>query len=71
MTRIGKILTKLTELGVSADVRERIEIDLRHKNFDVAERYFIAKADGWHIFTEDDGHFKGREGYLVIEWRSL
>ena len=70
MTRIGKILTKLTELGVSADVRERIEIN-SPQNFDVAERYFIAKADGWHIFTEDDGHFKGREGYLVIEWRSL
>jgi hypothetical protein len=56
---------------VAADVRDKICQDLTKNDLASAEQYFVARADGWHVFTNDVQTFKGQRDYFVIDWRSL
>ena len=68
LVRIGG---KLTELGISSDVSEKICADLSRKNLNLAERYLVVRANGWNVFADDATPFMGQEGYFVIDWRTL
>lgn len=70
-TMLVLIAGKLTELGISSDVREKICADLSRKNLNLAERYLVVRANGWNVFADDATPFMGLEGYFVIDWRTL
>ena len=65
--RVMQIISACARKGVPSPVREVLHRELSKKDCTLANRYLIARPDGWFLFADDARPFEAHGEYYVVD----
>jgi hypothetical protein len=65
--RVMEIIAACARVGVPSAVRERLRGELLKTDLGAANRYLVARPDGWFLFADDARPFQAHGEYYVVD----